>query len=362
MSDRVPCRLTLPLRGRVLVAFAIAAHGASLELVLAKEFKLDNPLNAPPSVYWCPNRTPDQQIAVKPEPGCKPLYDEQEEVRFRKQAEQRGKEFQDRELLKVVEIQNAASAFAKQYRDFLTCCATRVASVEEIDDLIDEANYILKSVQQKGIFNSTGFGIGLGSDGLGGGPGESPKLGTFARQWTLSEIIGTVARARDDLSKLQVRLQQLGEAKEKVETLDFESAGRERYRIQQEEEAIGKEFRAKRPPPAAATGMEIQDTTLPTRIGGDIEDTTLNPNFGADIGYTVSPYSNVGESLKPRRGEDVQDTNLPNRFGPSTQDTTLPYSFGFEIDKAQNPEGSSTVPLRGIGPAIGDSSLNDKRK
>ena len=108
--------------------------------------------------------------------------------------------------------------------------------------------------------------------------------------------------------------------------------------------------------------MEIQDTTLRSRIGGDIEDTKLNANFGADIGASVSPYSNVGESLRPRRGEDIHDSQLSHRPGADLQDTTMSSSTGFEIDNAQNREGSSTIQRRGVGPSIGDSDLNTKRR
>lgn len=344
--------------GLALALLALASPSTSG----AKEFNPDNPINPPPPIYWCPNRTPDQQIVTVPTPGCKQLVEEEKTG---------GKEqkLEAKKPIKVVEIQNEASKFVGRYRKFLECCATDVGSLNDIAELEDEATYILKSVQQKGIFNSTGFGTGTGgsggpgdgsgSGGLGGGPGQSPKLGTFARQWTISEIVGTVARVRDDLRQLKVRLEQLGKSMDKLDTLDYEAAGREVRRIEQEKEAIAKEFRAKRPPEAARTGMEIQDSNLPVRIGGDIEDTTLNQNFGADIGYTVSPYSDVREDLRPRRGTDIQDTNLPNRIGPDTQDTTLPYSFGFEIDKKENPTGSTTTPNR-VGPAIGDSSLNSR--
>src|SRR5207249_83003 len=337
----------------------------------AKEFNPDSPLNPPPPIYWCPNRTTDQQIVTVPTPGCTPLVDEKEGDK----KEQVGKkEKKAKDTIKIVEIQNEASKFAQRYRKFLDCCANNVESLEDIDELQEEASHILKSVQQKGIYNSAGASTGTGgvpgpgdgsvagSGGLGGipgVPGTQPKLGTFARQWTLSEIVGTVARARDDLRKLKGRLEQLGESMDKVDTLDYEAAGRERIRIEQEKESIAKEFRAKKPPESARTGMEIQETTLPARIGGDIEDTTLNKNFGADIGYTVSPYSDVREDLRPRRGTEIQDSNLPNRIGPSTQDTTLPYSFGFEIEKKENPTGSTTTPNR-VGPAIGDSSLNSR--
>ncbi|MGH7204600.1 MAG: hypothetical protein ACREI2_00165 [Nitrospiraceae bacterium] len=309
----------------------------------AKEFNPDNPINPPPPIYWCPNRTPDQQIVTVPTPGCKPLVEEEKTGGKEQKTEAK-------EPIKIVEIQNEASKFVNRYRKFLDCCANDVGSLEDLEDLQEQASYILKSVQQKGIFNSAGQ-PSSGPAGTGG------TLGTFARQWTLSEIVGTVARARDDLRKLKVRLERLGESMEKLDTLGSEAAGKTRARIEEEKEAIAREFRSRKPPESARTGMEIQDSNLPVRIGGDIEDTTLNKNFGVDIGYTVSPYSDVREDLRPRRGTDIQDTNLPSRIGPDTQDTTLPYSFGFEVEKKENPTGSSTTPSR-VGPAVGDSSLN----
>lgn len=333
----------------------------------AKEFDPHNLLNPPAPVYWCPDRTADKQITTMSEPGCSPLVDRE------KKAD--GKEESARAPLKIHEIQNEASSFAHKYRNFLDCCANNVDSIEDVDKLEEDASHILKSIQQKGIYNSAGFGKGdggstagpgdgTGNGGLGGGAGKSPKLGTFARQFTLSEIVGTVARARDDLRKLKTRLEQLAESKQKVDTLDYEAAGRERRRIEEEQDAIAKEFRAKRPPASARTGMEIQNTTIPTRIGGDIESTTLGSSFGADINRTVSPYSDVREDLHPRRGESIQDTNLPTRSGPAlgggnTPPSNLPTSTGFEIGTTQGPTGLSTNPAR-VGPSIGDSTLNNR--
>jgi hypothetical protein len=260
-----------------------------------------------------------------------------------------------------MELQNAASKFSDRYRSFLSCCSTSSDAPADIIDLIDEANHILKAVQQKGIFNSSGFGIGEGNGGLGGGVGKSPKLGTFARQFTLSEIVGMVARARDDLFALKERLERLNESQKGLGEVEYERSGAVKLQIQDEEETIRREFQAKKPPASAPTGMEIQDTTLRTRIGGDIEDTKLNPNFGADIGYTVSPYSNVGESLRPRRGEDIHDSTVSRRPGIDLQDTVIPNSTGFEIDRAQNVDGSA-IQRRGVGPSIGDSDLNSRRR
>lgn len=327
-----------------------------------KDFNPDNPLNQPAPVYWCSNKTPDQQISTKKSSGCEPIYDQQAAESLRDAARRQGVDLPDRDPIKIVELQNAASKFSDRYRTFLSCCLIDGSAPSEIIDLIDEANHILKAVQQKGIFNSAGFGVGSGNGGLGGGAGRGPKLGTFARQFTLSEIVGTVARARADLFRLKERLEKLNEARHNLSEVDYETSGRAKVQIQEDEEAIKKEFKAKRPPSSAPTGMEIQDTTLRSRIGGDIEDTKLNSHFGADIGASVSPYSNVGESLRPRRGEDVHDSQLPHRPGTDIHDTTMPSSIGFEVDSAQNREGTSTLPRRGVGASIGDSDLNSRRR
>jgi hypothetical protein len=343
--------------------FLVLSLAIAPTVTWTKEFDPNNPLNPPAPVYWCPDRTADRQITVTSEPGCTPLVDKEDGQKVS------GNEEKPKAPIKIVDIQNEASKFVHRYRQFLDCCANKVESIEDVEDLHEQASHILKSVQQKGIYNSAGFGIGdnslgAGNEGLGGGPGKSPKLGTFARQYTLSEIVGTVARARDDLRKLKTRLEQVAESKQKIDTLDYETAGRERRKIEEEEDAIAKEFRAKRPPSSARTGMEIQNSTLPSRIGGDIESTTLGSSFGADIGSTVSPYSHVTEDLHPRRGQNIQDTNLPTRSGPAlgggnTPASDLPTSTGFEIGTTQGPTGPSTNPAR-VGPWIGDSSLNNR--
>jgi hypothetical protein len=343
--------------------FLVLSLALAPTVTWTKEFDPNNPLNPPAPVYWCPDRTADRQITVTSEPGCTPLVDKEDGQKVS------GNEEKPKAPIKIVDIQSEASKFVHRYRLFLDCCANKVESIEDVEDLHEQASHILKSVQQKGIYNSAGFGIGdnslgAGNEGLGGGPGKSPKLGTFARQYTLSEIVGTVARARDDLRKLKSRLEQVAESKQKVDTLDYEAGGRERRRIEDEEDAIAKEFRAKRPPSSARTGMDIQNSTLPSRIGGDIESTTLGSSFGADIGSTVSPYSHVTEDLHPRRGQNIQDTNLPTRSGPAlgggnTPASDLPTSTGFEIGTTQGPTGPSTNPAR-VGPWIGDSSLNNR--
>ncbi len=310
-----------------------------LEQAEAKDFNPDNPLNQPAPVYWCSSKTPGQQISAKKSAGCEPLYDPQAAESFREKARQQGFDLPDRDPIKIEELRNVTSKFSDRYRAFLSCCLTTSDAPSEIVEMIDEANHILQAVRQKGVYNSTELG---------------------KRQGT--SIIGMVARAREDLLRLQDRLDKLNEAQQGLKEVDYETSGRAKAQIQEDEEAIKKEFTAKRPPSAAPTGIEIEDTTLRSRIGGGIEDTKSNSNFGADIGASVSPYSNVGESLRLRRGEDVHDSQLPHRPGTDVQDTSMSSSTGFEVDNAQNREGTSTVPRRGVGASIGDSDLNRKRR
>ncbi|OQW31283.1 MAG: hypothetical protein A4E19_20135 [Nitrospira sp. SG-bin1] len=310
-----------------------------LEQAYAKDFNPDNPLNQPAPVYWCSSKAPDQQISTQKGSGCEPLYDQQAAESFREKARQQGFDFPDRNPIKIAELQNAASKYSDRYRAFVSCCLTDHSAPGEIVDLIDEANHILKTVQQKGIFNSR----------------------TFARQLPLNEMVGTITRARGDLFRLYDRLDKLNKAQQGLDQVDYEASGRAKVQIQEEEEAIKKEFRAKKPPSSAPTGMEIQDTTLRSRIGGDIEDTKLNSHFGADINY-LSPYSRIGESLRPRRGEDIHDSNIPHRPGTDIQDTSMPSGTGFEVDSTQNREGMSTLPRRGVGASIGDSDLNSRKR
>jgi hypothetical protein len=311
-----------------------------LEPAGAKDFNPDNPLNQPAPVYWCSSKTPDQQISAKKSSGCEPLYDQQAAESFRENVRRQGFDLPDRDPITIVELQNAASKFSDRYRTFVSCCLTDHSAPAEIVDLIDEANHILKTVQQKGIFNSR----------------------TFARQLSLSEMVGNITRARGDLFRLYDRLDKLNHAKQGLNQVDYEASGMAKARIQEDEEAIRKEFKAKRLPSSAPTGMDIQDTTLRSRIGGDIEDTKLNSHFGADIGAAVSPYSNVGESLRPRRGDEVHDSQLPHRPGTDIQDTSMSSSTGFEVDSTQNREGTSVLPRRGVGASIGDSDLNSRRR
>lgn len=294
----------------------------------------------PAPVYYCPDKTPDQQLSGRPAPGCIPLVDEKEEALKAEKREASKKEGQDvkvRPPVKRDDLEREASSFLHDYRKFLQCCINAPDAIDTVEDLDDRASGLLKDIQEKALVN----------------------MQTNQRGMTLSQFIPPLARAKLDLGTLRKKLDSLEKAKDNLGELDHETAGRERRRIQEEETSLLKNFRPTLPPEAARTGTDIGDTTTPNKYGETIGDSTLRPATGTDIGTVVSPGSDQEQSLRMRMGVDTQDSTLKPRVGAEGQDTTLTPSIGFETGTPQGPTGQSTTPSR-AGPSIGDSSLNKR--
>ena len=309
--------------------------------LIAIPLSADAQPSKPAPVYYCPSKTPDQRLSAVPAPGCVPLIDKAEEAakaEKREAARKKGLEIPERPPVKIENLEREISSFLGDYRRFLACCVTKPDSLDTVEELDDRAAALLKSVQEQGLAN----------------------MQTNQRGMTLSQLIPPVAQAKLDLGRLRGKLESLDRAKEKLDDLDYETAARERRRIQQEEESLTKDFRPGLPPESARTGTGIGDTTVPNKFGEPVGDTTLRPATGADIGTVVSPGSEQERSLRPRMGLDTQESTLTPRHGAANQDTTLPSSIGFEGGTSQGPTGESTTPAR-AGPSIGDSSLNQQR-
>lgn len=294
----------------------------------------------PGPVYYCPDKTPDQQLSGRPAPGCISLIDEKEEAlkaEKREAAKKKGQEVKVRPPVRRDDLEQETSSFLHDYRRFLQCCINDPDAIDTVEDLDDRASGLLKDIREKGLVN----------------------MQTNQRGMTLSQFIPPLARAKLDLGTLRKKLDSLEKAKDKLGDLDSETAGRERRRIQQEEETLLKNFRPTLPPESARTGTGIGDTTTPNKYGETIGSTTLQPATGTDIGTVVSPGSDQEQSLRLRMGLDTQDSTLKPRHGAEGQDTTLPSSIGFEAGTSQGPTGQSSTPSR-AGPSIGDSSLNKR--
>ncbi|MDR4473926.1 MAG: hypothetical protein MRJ92_15205 [Nitrospira sp.] len=135
-------RYYLLLAGLTLLGFPSAAQ--------AGEFRSDNPLNQPGKIYWCPNRTADKRITATPEAGCTSLYDAERDTKHVEKSESIDSSSPStKEPLKIVDIQNEASKFTREYREFLDCCAGDWDALDRIDELLEQSNHILMSVQQK---------------------------------------------------------------------------------------------------------------------------------------------------------------------------------------------------------------------
>lgn len=290
---RTLCHPTCQLAGLAFLGLALCFFQATLEPALAVS-----------ALYWCPQRPADQQYSAAPGPGCTPLAEKPDKPA--------GGVHVPRKEIKAENLQTEISNFLRDYRQFLDCCSTDIASLKDLKVLEERANHLLLTAQTV-LFS------------------EQMKL----RGFTLREIIPPVAQARDDLKTLRVRLEAIEKSQEKVEDLGYEAAGRERRRIREEEEAIKKEFRPTLPPESARTGTEIGDTTLPNRPGTLSQDTTVPNVTGTDFGNTTSRSStgtDVGTT--PPTGTDIGQT-------PPT---------GFEIGTTGR-----------VGPAVGNSTLNERR-
>ncbi len=291
---------------------------------------------AAPPLYWCPDRTADQQYAATAEPGCTPLVGQQERERSKGGTDKEGKPVKPLPQVQIENLQSESAAFLREYRKFLDCCVDNLDDMDKLNALEDKAAAILLAAQDK-LFS------------------EQMKM----RGFTLQELIPPVVRARDDLRKIRARFKSLDAAYEKAETLDYEGAGKTRRQIREDEEALRKDFRPTKPPEAPRAGSEIGTimgtgpTSLPNRVGTNLGSSTLPSNVGTAAGPDQST------DLRPRVGVESSVTTLPNQTGTILNNTDLRSGTGFELGGDKGPTGASSLPSR-AGPSVGDSDLNSR--
>jgi hypothetical protein len=189
------------------------------------------------------------------------------------------------------ELEREVAQFLERYRRFLSCCAASLDAIPEVKTLEVQASALLAQAQS-----------GVAS--------EMKKL----RGFTVQELLAPVERVRDDLTAIRKRLEQIQEAGDKLEAqeLDFFTFHTERRKLQDQLDAIPREFQAPRRPGGPPAGMAIGTTPpmgpeigtvpptgpevgTPGKAGPEIGTT---PPTGKEIGTTPPTGKEIGEPRK----------------------------------------------------------------
>lgn len=269
--------------------------------LVAAFFAAASHVSGAPSLEFCENRTPDQQLgAAKGDstaggPGpCTPLVEKRDRT-----SRDDGDQEHVRHL-KIENLQAEVAGFLQKYDQFLECCKTDLAELQTVEDLGDEVGELL-AVAQSELFS------------------EHMKI----RGWTLRELLPPVAKARGDLKTLRDKLDHVRTSRARLGELGYEESAKEAARLREVEEAIERDIRSPSLPGGPKTGTGIGASSS---VGGAIGKT---PRTGAQIGAESAVGADLGVS--PKAGRDIGAT------GPT----------GFEIGSTGR-----------AGAEIGESRLN----
>ena len=291
----------------MLIAFlATAIAGVVLPHLMA---------SAASTIYYCPERQGDQQYSAQPGPGCVPLVQKKQDVTDG--APQR--HFQPENLEKDV------SAFLTRYQKFLDCCKTDLNELHELEEMAEELDQLLASMQA----NLSNYS--LASRGI-----------------MLRELLPRVAKARADLKILHARLEGLNDLSTRRDSSDFEQEGRQSQQIRELEESIERDIRAPKLPNSAKTGNSIGVAPAAgTAIG-------RSPKSGTQIGQEGVTGQDIG--VTPKSSRDIGGSGLSGfeigatgRAGPAIGESTLNQDGSSGV--------SSTLQRSTIGSSISDSSV-----
>lgn len=284
--------------------------------------------NSSSTVYWCPDKPPNQQYSAKPAPGCSPIYEKPEQPDT--QVADQESPAKSREPIKLEGVEAEISGFFVQYNQFLECCASDVAAADQLTDLEDLATRLINAIED------TGFTQNL----------------RYQRGTTANQILTPIVQARTNLRKLKMEQEQIQASMNKRQSLGFEEAGRESLAVQEAEESISKDFKATKAPSSAKTGVNIGATPATgaeigrtpaagTRIGGggtvggNIGTTTetgaeigATGSVGTDIGATGRAGTSIGESNFNSESSRVGSSLQPSSVGSSLNDSTVGSSLG----------------------------------
>ena len=187
------------------------------------------------------------------------------------------------------ELEREVSQFLERYHQFLECCAARLDAMDEVKALEEQAAALLAQAQ-----------AGVGS--------ELKKL----RGFTVQELLAPVEQVRHDLRAIRKRLEQIQEAEDKLDaqSLDFFTYHTERRKLQDQLEAIPREFQAPRRPGGPPAGMAIGVTPPMGPEIGTVPPTGPEagtvPPTGPAIGTTPPTGKDIG--VTPPTGKEIGTT------------------------------------------------------
>lgn len=278
---------------------------------------ISQPAPARAQLYYCPELPADQQFTAQPGAGCVPLaQDEKERQAGRDDDRPRST---SKPPVDLSNLTAGVAQFVQRYNSFVECCADDPARLDKVTELGDDANALLLAIQR-----------GMAS--------EAMKL----RGFTLRELVDPVAKASLNLIELTSQLESLRDLQEQLYVADYETAGRVRRAIAEAEDAIRRRFQPLRLPESGRTGTDIQDTTVPARVGGG-GDTTLPTAGGRTPGAAAGDTDSLGSRSGPGIGKEASSGSNIGQT-PAT---------GFGIGEATGPTGRSSLPTR-AGPNIGE--------
>jgi hypothetical protein len=275
--------------------------------------------SAASTIYYCADRLGDQLISATPGPGCVPLAENKREGRDEFVRDEQRRDF------RVENLEQDVSAFLTRYRHFLECCKTDLSELRDVEELGDEVNELLISVQAN-----------LSNNALA------------SRAIMLRELIPRVAKARTDLKTLRARLEKINELSARRDQVDFEEAGRHSQRIRELEESIERDIHAPKLPGSAKTGSNIGVAPAAgpaigrsSKTGADIGGGGLT---GQDIGASPRSSREIGQS-----GPSGFEIGATGRAGPAIGESSLNQDTSSNV--------GSTLPRSTVGSTISDSTV-----
>ncbi len=261
-------------------------------------------------LYLCPGKGGESILSPKNGPGCEPL-DEPPARPQDKPKKEKKKTWDD---ITYDNLETAVASFDRKYRDFLSCCASDPGSMNELDALEREATDIIDKAQ-----------------GLVGQ--------RFSLAASHGALVLPVVQARTKLRELRQRQQQLDRAYEKMQEADYETSGREKRKIREDEAALTKEF-------AAPTQFDRAPS------GKDIGKSRLNDSSQTGAGLSGASSFNKQSSVGAASGNS--DLNQSSRTGS----TDVGSSRLNETSKTGDDLGATSTLNNAsrVGPALGDTS------